>query len=90
MNLVVKPPLPEGSPRPPAPQGSGLDEITLLRLCLLDAAADIGHWVQFAKRQQRELPNVDYLPCGPTDNGIAVSERVIARIHDVLTQTKAT
>ena len=47
---------------------------------LLDARTDIFHWIQLAKKQRSELKNVDYLPCGPTEDGIEGSNSLIKRI----------
>lgn len=51
---------------------------------LIEADRDIGEWVSLAKRQQKELPDCDHLPCGPTSAGIAASERIQARVSAVL------
>lgn len=53
---------------------------------LLRAHADIGHWIAFAKRQMRELPRWDRLPCGPTTNGVRASEDLRSKIVGAIQQ----
>lgn len=61
------------------------NETELAMLTALSAAhSDISHWIAFARRQQRELPNCDRLPCGPADKGIESSQRVLSKITDAL------
>jgi hypothetical protein len=55
-----------------------------MRSALSAASRDIHDWVRLAKRQRNELPDCDRLPCGPTANGIAASERVLAQIDAAL------
>lgn len=54
---------------------------------LTAAWQDIHDWLQLARRQRRELTDVDRLPCGPTDAGIAASERVLEQIREASQRT---
>lgn len=51
---------------------------------LLRAREEIGHWIAFAERQMRELPDWEHLPCGPTTNGVRESEALRAEIAGVV------
>lgn len=51
---------------------------------LLRAREDVGHWIAFAERQMRELPDWEHLPCGPTTNGVRESEALRAEIAGVV------
>lgn len=59
-------------------------EQSAVRDLLLDADRDLSHWVQLAKKQRDELPNVDHLPSGPTTCGIQETERLRERIATAL------
>ncbi len=49
---------------------------------LLDCERDIHEWVGFARRQMREMPNWEYTPYAPTDQGVAASEKIRARVGE--------
>jgi hypothetical protein len=51
---------------------------------LVKARSDIFHWVAIANKQRAEIPNVDFVPCAPTEAGIAESKRLLAEIDAAL------
>lgn len=46
---------------------------------ILDLRTDVLGWTSLAKRQLKEIPDCDHLPCGPTDAGVRYSQRILNR-----------
>ena len=57
-------------------------DVGAVRTALHKASTDLFHWIALAERQRKELPRVDFLPCGPNEEGIRESERIRERLRE--------